>query len=94
MKTVSNKTVQQFTVVYHIEYGKGRVMRITHKDKDALVMVYFQKAKVSDWALLSVLRKDIHPLMSLNPLSSSEPTDQVSDSLQAALENLLGGGFK
>ena len=94
MKTVSNQTVQQFTTVYHVEYGKGRVMRITYKDKDALVMVYFQKAKVSDWALLSKLQKDTHPLMSLNPISGTAPTDQVSDSLQSAIENLFGGGFK
>ena len=94
MKTVSNQAVQQFTTVYHVEHGKGRVMRITYKDKDALVMVYFQKAKVSDWALLSKLQKDIHPLMSLNPISSAAPSDQVSDSLQAAIENLFGGGFK
>ena len=94
MRQVTSTSVKQFTLVYHIEYGKGRVVSVTPKGRDALVMVYFKAAKVHDWVLLSSLQRDTDPLMSLYPLDNSASSDQVNDTLQAALENLLGGGFK
>ena len=94
MRQVTQVTVKQFTPVYHIEYGKGRVVSVTPKGRDALVMVYFKTAKIHDWVLLTALQRDTDPLMSLNPLDNSASSDQINDTLQAAIENLLGGGFK
>ena len=85
-------TVQQFTTVYHAEYGKGKVVCLTPKGKDELVMVYFPKSNTHDWVLLSSLYTDTDEVMSLKPMKERSVDGEVSDPLQAALENLFGGG--
>ena len=86
-----NKSVQQFTTVYHAEYGKGKVVSLTPRQKDQLVMCFFPKANTHDWCLLSALETGTDDYMSLHPVSHEAPKDNLSDPLQQALDNLFGG---
>jgi len=86
-----NKTVQQFTTVYHAEYGKGKVVSLTPRQKDQLVMVYLPKPSTHDWCLLSALETGTDDYMSLQPVEHEVPKDNLSDPLQQALDNLFGG---
>lgn len=88
----TNTKVQQFTTVYHAEYGKGKVVSLTPRMKDQLLMCFFPKANVHDWCLLSALETGTDDYMSLTPVSADAPKDNLSDPLQQALENLFGGG--
>jgi len=82
--------MKQFTKVYHVEYGKGHVVGSTPKGRDEVLMVYFPKPKEHDWVLLSDLVKGNDPIMSLKPIT--EPTEEVSDDLQSAINSLFFGG--
>tara|TARA_R100001224_G_scaffold17284_1_gene8573 strand:+ start:75 stop:362 length:288 start_codon:yes stop_codon:yes gene_type:complete len=88
----TNTKVQQFTTVYHAEYGKGKVVSLTPRMKDQLLMCFFPKANTHDWCLLSALETGTDDYMSLTPVSADTPKDNLSDPLQQALENLFGGG--
>jgi hypothetical protein len=55
-------------------------------------MVYFPKSNTHDWVLLSSLYTDTDEVMSLKPMKERNVEGEVSDPLQAALENLFGGG--
>lgn len=87
----TNNVVKQFTTVYHTEYGKGKVVSLTPKMKDQLVMVFFPKPNVHDWCLLSALQTGTDECMSLQPQSLEPKADNLSDPLQQALDNLFGG---
>ena len=87
-----NTPVQQFTTVYHSEYGKGKVVTITPRHKDSLVMCFFPKANTHDWVLLSALETGTDDAMSLTPITQDTRKDTVSDPLQQALNDLFGGG--
>ena len=87
-----NTPVQQFTTVYHAEYGKGKVVSLTLRQKDQLVMCYFPKANQHDWVLLSALETGTDEVMSLTPIQADTRRDTVSDPLQQALNDLFGGG--
>ena len=96
MNTLNNlsyadKAVKQFTTVYHAEYGKGKVVTLTPRQKDQLVMCFFPKANTHDWCLLSALYTGTDDYMSLEPVQHEAPKDNLSDPLQAALDNLFGG---
>ena len=96
MNTLNNNpstdnTVKQFTTVYHSEYGKGKVVTLTPRQKDQLVMCFFPKANTHDWCLLSALYTGTDDCMSLQPVQHEAPKDNLSDPLQAALDNLFGG---
>ena len=93
MNTLNNtdNTVKQFTTVYHTEYGKGKVVSLTPKMKDQLVMVFFPKPNTHDWCLLSALETGTDEYMSLTPAPQNAPKDNLSDPLQQALDNLFGG---
>ena len=84
--------VKQFTTVYHADYGKGKVVTITPRHKDSLVMCYFPKANTHDWVLLSALECGTDEVMSLTPITQDTRRDTVSDPLQQALNDLFGGG--
>ena len=87
------KPVQQFTPVYHAEHGKGKVVCLTPRNKDQLVMCYFPKAKTHEWCLLSALVTDTDTHISLSPVQQFEK-EPKGDPLKSALESLLGGGRK
>ena len=87
------KPVQQFTTVYHAEHGKGKVVSLTPKMKDQLVMCFFPKPNVHEWCLLSALVRDTDSSISLMPIKP-QPKEGNTDTLQSALESLLGGGRK
>jgi hypothetical protein len=86
-----NTQVKQFTVVYHTEYGKGKVVSLTPRMKDHLVMAFFPKANTHEWCLLSALETGTDEYMSLTPAPQSATKDNLSDPLQQALDNLFGG---
>jgi hypothetical protein len=87
----TDNAVKQFTTVYHAEYGKGKVVSLTPKMKDQLVMCFFPKANAHDWCLLSALETGTDDYMSLQPQSLEPKSDSLSDPLQQALDNLFGG---
>ena len=93
MNTLNNtdNTVRQFTTVYHAEYGKGKVVSLTPKMKDQLVMAFFPKANTHDWCLLSALETGTDEYMTLQPAQANTQKDNLSDPLQQALDNLFGG---
>ena len=93
MNTLNNtdNAVKQFTTVYHAEYGKGKVVSLTPKMKDQLVMAFFPKANTHDWCLLSALETGTDEYMSLQPAPQNTQKDNLSDPLQQALDNLFGG---
>lgn len=82
--------MKQYTVVYHVEYGKGQVVGSTRKGRDQLLMVWFPKEKEHDWVLLSCLVNGSDPIMSLKPIT--EIKENVSNELQDALTNMFFGG--
>ncbi len=87
---MKNKSIQQFTTVHHMDYGKGHVVAITSKGRDSLCMCYFPKVKEHDWVLLSRLQTNTDDLMSLQPMQAQN--DNVSDELQDAIKSLFFGG--
>ena len=87
---MKNKSIQQFTTVHHMDYGKGHVVAITPKGRDSLCMCYFPKVKEHDWVLLSRLPTNTDDLMSLQPMQAQN--DNVSDELQDAIKSLFFGG--
>ena len=93
MNTLNNtdNKVKQYTIVYHAEYGKGKVVSLTPKMKDQLVMAFFPKANTHDWCLLSALETGTDDYMSLQPVQHETRSDNLSDPLQQALDNLFGG---
>lgn len=88
-----NKTVQQGTKVYHIEFGSGRVMSIKPRanPNNDLVWCYFPQNKISDWITMRTLLSNTGSITLDKPNSMSAMDETVSDPLQAALENLFGG---
>ena len=82
--------MKQFTTVYHVEYGKGQVVGSTPKGRDRVLMVWFPKEKQHDWVLMSCLVQGKDPIMRLKTIT--EPTEDVSDDLQSAINNLFFGG--
>jgi hypothetical protein len=82
--------VQQFTTIFHAEYGKGSVVSITPKGKDALIMVFFPSANEHDWVLLSSLQKNTDDFMSLEPMTQSRET--IPDDIEQAIKSLFFGG--
>lgn len=84
------KEVKQFTTVHHAEFGKGSVVAITPKGRDALVMAFFPKVNEHDWVLLSSLQKNTDDFMSLEPISLQE--DAVSDELKDLITQAFFGG--
>lgn len=87
----TERKVQQHTTVYHSEYGKGKVVCLTPRNKDQLLMCFFPKANVHDWCLLSALETGTDDYMSLQPVQQETKSDNLSDPLQQALDNLFGG---
>ena len=85
-----NTTVKQRTKVYHTEYGKGTVVYIQFRKDDGLAMCFFPNHKVHDWALVSEIQNGTGDI-TLTPSTPSSKR-KPDDSLQSALENLLGGG--
>lgn len=94
MKKINNRlnsdtqTIQQFTTVYHAEYGKGQVTTVTYRKDNNLVMCYFPKARVTEWIGETELRSGMGDIT----LSKSAPSmmdEQIPDSLQAMLEGLF-----
>jgi len=82
--------MKQFTIVYHVDPGKGHVVGSTPKGRDEVLMVWFPKAKEHDWVLKSCLVKGSDPIMSLKPIT--EPTENVSNELQDAITSMFFGG--
>jgi hypothetical protein len=87
---MKNKSIQQFTPVYHIEFGKGSVVAVSPRGKDELVMVYFPQTRQHDWVLASKLHTNTDDHMSLEPIPQ-EDTDNTSDEIHEALKSLFFG---
>ena len=81
-------TIEQFTTVYHKEYGKGSVVTVTFRKDNNLVMCYFPKAKEHDWITEKELRSGMGDV-TLTLQETKVQDEKVSDSLQSALENLF-----
>jgi hypothetical protein len=85
-----NTEVKQFTPVYHIEYGKGKVVSLTVRSKDELAMCYFPKGKCHEWVLLSALKTDTDTHISLHPITKEKKRPQADDPLSQVLSSILG----
>jgi hypothetical protein len=90
MKKINNTTslkVKQHTTVYHIEYGKGTIVTIQYRKDGGLAMCFFPSAKVHDWITVTQLTSGTGEI-TLTPVDV-QVQDNVSDTLQSALENLF-----
>ena len=82
--------VKQFSTVHHLEHGKGKVVTLTPKMKDQLVMCYFPSAKCHEWVLLSALVTDTDEFISLKPLRKETRKGKGDDPLTQVLSSILG----
>ena len=85
-----NTEIKQFTTVYHLEYGKGKVVTSVMRGKDELVMCFFPEVNEHDWVLKSQLENSTDEYMSLEPMAA--PQDNVSDDLKDMLTSIIFGG--
>lgn len=79
--------LSQSTIVYHSEYGKGKILSIIHRRTNDLFMCYFPKAQVHDFITAEELLTGKGHI-TLEP-SKSSSTD-VPKSLEQALTDLIG----
>ena len=79
--------IKQFTTVHHIDYGKGKVVSLTPKGKDMLVMCFFPQANEHEWVLLSQLETSTDDYVFLEP--PEPPMDEVSDELKDLITGFL-----
>ena len=82
--------IKQFTTVHHIDYGKGKVVSLTPKGKDMLVMCFFPQANEHEWVLQSQLESSTDDYVFLEP--PEPPTDEVSDDLNDLITQAFFGG--
>ena len=83
-------TVEQGTTVHHLDYGKGKVVGMTPKGRDTLVMAFFPKANEHEWVLLSQLESSTDEFVFLNPPQPMD--DTVSDDLKDLITQAFFGG--
>ena len=82
--------IKQFTTVHHIEYGKGKVVSLTPKGTDMLLMCFFPKVEEHEWVLLSQLETSTDDYVFLEP---PEPMQEnVSDDLKDLISQAFFGG--
>ena len=91
MKMNQSNNPQQHDTVYHIDYGKGKIVHIQYRKDCGLCMCYFPKAKEHDWVTVTQLISGTGDI-TLQPITKSGDNDRVSDDLHSALENLFFGG--
>ena len=85
-----NTSIKQFTTVYHVEYGKGKIIAITPKGRDHLCMCFFPDASEHEWVLKSELALSTDEYVFLSP---PEPaTETVSDELKDLITQTFFGG--
>jgi len=82
------KTLKQFTDVYHSTYGKGYIVSIEYRFRNALVMCYFPKVRTHEWITDKELRMGTGDV-SLIPIDKTHSNANVGDDLQQALESLF-----
>ncbi len=82
--------MKQFDKVYHIEYGKGHIVAVTHRRDNDLYMCYFPKGKVTEFVTHKALVSDTDDVVSLEIRDPRQ--EQVSDDIQQALNDLFFGG--
>lgn len=92
MKKINSKnetvTIEQFTTVYHKEYGKGSVVSVTFRKDNNLVMCYFPKARQHDWITEKELRSGMGDV-TLTKETPQAQSDEPTDTLQQMLEGLF-----
>jgi len=79
--------IEQMTVVYHSEYGKGYVVNNTLKGKDYLVMCRF--GSNVDWSMASAIRNGSGAITLAKAKAPKKPIDDLSQSIESIL---FGGG--
>ena len=82
--------MKQFDTVYHIEYGKGHIVSVTHRKENNLYMCFFPKGKVTEFVTHKALLADTDDTVSLEVRDPRQ--EQVSDDIQQALNDLFFGG--
>ena len=82
--------MKQFDTVYHIEYGKGHIVSVTHRKENNLYMCFFPKGKVTEFVTHKALLADTDDTVSLEVREPRQ--ERVSDDIQEALNNLFFGG--
>ena len=81
--------IEQMTPVYHIEYGKGFVLSITHRYKSNLLMCRF-KGGVYDWILESTLLQGTGQITLKRKPKVQQ--DESLDTLEQAIMGIIRGG--
>ena len=79
--------IEQMTIVYHTEYGKGYVVNNTLKGKDFLVMCRF--GKHVDWSMASAIKVGTGSITLAKAKAPKKPIDDLSQSIESIL---FGGG--
>tara|TARA_Y100001937_G_scaffold43277_1_gene61154 strand:- start:884 stop:1156 length:273 start_codon:yes stop_codon:yes gene_type:complete len=79
--------IKQFTTVHHIEYGKGKVVSLSPKGTDTLLMCFFPQVNEHEWVLLSQLETSTDDYVFL------EPPEAVSENVSDELKDLITQAF-
>ena len=93
MNTLNNlsytdRTVKQFTTVYHTTFGKGTVVTLTPKSKDNLVMCWFPSVKCHEWELESVIIGGMGDITLTKAVPKSK-AETESETLESVLRGLF-----
>jgi len=85
--------MNQLDKVFHTEHGTGSIVSIRHRRDTKLLQCFFPEGQITEWVTDRSLLEDTHQSVSLQRREVQEDA-QVSDDIQAALENLFFGGQK
>ena len=83
-------TIEQYTTVYHTEYGKGYILSIKYRHQSNLLMCSFPKAKQTVFITDKQLLRGTDEVTLQPP--RQERREELSSDLEQALRNLFGGG--
>ena len=83
-------TIEQYTTVYHIEYGKGYVLSIKYRHQSNLLMCSFPKAKQTVFITEKQLFRGTDEVTLKPP--RQERREEINDELEKALRSLFSGG--
>ena len=86
----SDKTqkIEQYTTVYHVELGKGQVVSVDYRRNNNLIMCWFPSGLCHEWITEKELRSGVGDIALTQQVPKAQD-ENVSDSLQSALENLF-----
>ena len=83
-------TIEQYTTVYHSEYGKGYILNIKYRHQNNLLMCSFPQAKETVFITDKQLLRGTDEVTLQPP--RQERREEINDELEKALRSLFTGG--